>query len=141
MDNEQKPNTNKREKMGAERRVNDRKEVDSIHVAEITSLNSYLLIAKEGYIVDASTRGFLMVVTRKDLIPKDLRDNLNLEALEGTSLCLYLPQMNIDLDGKVVRATHIGRGVFEIALEFSEEIPEYWRECLVALLPEPGEMT
>ena len=48
--------------------------------------------------------------------------------------------MNLDLDGRVVRASHIGRGAFEIALEFSEDIPEYWRECLVDLLPEPGEI-
>ena len=126
--------------MGAERRYSNRKEVDSIHVAEVTSLTSYQQIAKEGYIVDASTKGFLMVVTRKDLVPKELRSNLNLESLVGQSLCLYLPQMNLDLDGHVVRANHIGRGVFEIALEFSNEIPEYWRECLVDLLPGPGEI-
>ncbi|MCB0392158.1 MAG: hypothetical protein KDD58_12780, partial [Bdellovibrionales bacterium] len=122
------------------RRIIDRKTVDSIHVSEITSLHSYQLIASEGYIVDASARGFLMVVTRKDLVPQEFRDNLNLDSLIGTILCLYLPQMNLDLDGKVVRAKHIGRGVFEIALEFSDDIPEYWRECLVDLLPEPGEI-
>ena len=137
MDNEQ---DKEREQMGAERRIIDRKTVDSIHVSEITSLHSYQLIASEGYIVDASARGFLMVVTRKDLVPQEFRDNLNLDSLIGTILCLYLPQMNLDLDGKVVRAKHIGRGVFEIALEFSDDIPEYWRECLVDLLPEPGEI-
>ncbi len=126
--------------MGAERRINDRKSVDSIHVAEITSLNSYSLIAKEGYIVDASTKGFLMVITRKDLVPKELKENISLDSLVGKTLCLYLPQMNLDLDGKVVRANHIGRGVFEVALEFSQDIPEYWRECLIDLLPAPGEI-
>jgi len=113
--------------MGAERRINNRKEVDSLHVAEITSLNSYSLIAKEGYIVDASTKGFLMVLTRKDLVPNELKQNLNLDELIGKTLCLFLPQMNLDLDGKVVRTNHIGRGVFEVALEFSKDIPEYWR--------------
>jgi hypothetical protein len=127
--------------MGAERRILNRKSVDSIHVEEITSLNSYSLIASEGYIVDASIKGFLMVVTRKDLVPKELKENLNIDSLVGKKLCLFLPQMNLDLDGKVVRTNHIGRGVFEIALEFSEEIPEYWRECLVDLLPSPGEIS
>ena len=126
--------------MGAERRILNRKSVDSIHVEEITSLNSYSLIANEGYIVDASIKGFLMVVTRKDLVPKELKENLSIDSLVGKKLCLYLPQMNLDLDGKVVRTNHIGRGVFEIALEFSDEIPEYWRECLVDLLPAPGEI-
>ncbi|MCB0355835.1 MAG: hypothetical protein KDD40_02450 [Bdellovibrionales bacterium] len=138
MDNEQdKESLN----MGAERRIIDRKTVDSIHVSDITSLNNYQLIANEGYIVDASARGFLMVITRKDLVPTELRTNLNLDNLVGSNLCLYLPQMNLDLDGKVVRAKHIGRGVFEVALEFSDDIPEYWRECLVELLPEPGEIS
>ena len=126
--------------MAAERRIAERKEVDSIHVVEVTSLSNYKQIATAGYIVDASTRGFLMVLTRKDLVPKEYRNNLNLEDLVGQNLCLCLPQMNLDLDGRVVRATHIGRGVFEIALEFSDDIPEYWRECLVDLLPGPGEM-
>jgi hypothetical protein len=127
--------------MGAERRINNRKEVDSLHVAEITSLNSYSLIAKEGYIVDASTKGFLMVLTRKDLVPSELKQNLNLDELIGKTLCLFLPQMNLDLDGKVVRTNQIGRGVFEVALEFSKDIPEYWRECLIDLLPAPGEIS
>lgn len=138
MDNEQDKESGI---MGAEKRVIDRKSVDSIHVSDITSLHSYQLIANEGYIVDASSRGFLMVITRKDIVPSELRDNLSLDSILGTVLCLYLPQMNLDLDGKVVRAKHIGRGVFEVALEFSEDIPEYWRECLVDLLPEPGEIT
>lgn len=127
--------------MGAEKRIIDRKIVDSIHVSDITAVHSYQLIASEGYIVDASSRGFLMIITRRDIVPNGLRDNLNLDSLLGSLLCLYLPQMDLDLDGKVVRAKHIGRGVFEVALEFSEDIPEYWRECLVDLLPEPGEIT
>lgn len=138
MDNEQDKESGN---MGAEKRTIDRKSVDSIHVSDITSLHSYQLIASEGYIVDASSRGFLMVITRKDIVPGDLRENLSLDSLLGSVLCLYLPQMNLDLDGKVVRAKHIGRGVFEVALEFSDDIPEYWRECLVDLLPEPGEIS
>ena len=126
--------------MGAERRLAIRKEVDSIHVAEVTSLNTYQQVATQGYIVDASSKGFLMVVTRKDLVDDKVRGNLTLDHLVGQSLCLYLPQMNLDLDGKVVRAKHIGRGAFEIAIEFSDDIPEYWRECLVDLLPSPGEI-
>ncbi len=131
----------KERKSGAEKRRAPRKEVDSIHVAEVTCLNNYQQVAKEGFIVDASSKGFLMVITRKDLMLKEDRQNLNLESLVGQNLCLYLPQMNLDLDGKVVRAIHIGRGVFEIALEFSDDIPEYWRECLVELLPSPGEIS
>lgn len=48
--------------------------------------------------------------------------------------------MNLDLDGTVNRTLHKGRGNFEIAIEFSRDVPEYWRECLIDLLPAPGEM-
>ena len=126
--------------MGAERRIAERKSVDCIHVNDLTSVHNYMVIAREGYIVDASSTGFLMEVNRTDLVPEELRDNLSLESIVGQSVVLYLPQMNLDLDGSITRATHIGKGVFHIAIEFSNEVPEYWRECLCDLLPSPGEI-
>ena len=126
--------------MGAERRMAERKEVDAIVVSDITALKNYNVVAKQGSIVDASTRGFLLHIKREDLIPKDLRTNLSLEGLVGQQLVLFLPQMNLDLDGVVTRAIHKGKGLFQIAVDFSMEVPEYWRECLIDLLPAPGEM-
>ena len=126
--------------MGAERRVAERKSVDAITVSDITSLSNYTVIAKYGYVVDASSSGFLLHIEREDLVPKDLRQNLTLQELVGQQVVLYLPQMNLDLDGSITRADHKGKGIFEIAITFSPEVPEYWRECLVDLLPEPGEM-
>ena len=125
--------------MGAEKRLAERKQVDYIHVADITSLNNYTKLAQGGYIVDASSRGFLMNISRKDIIPNELRNNLSLDKIVGQNIALFLPQMNLDLDGTVIRADHIGKGTFEIAVEFGEDVPEYWRECLVDLLPAPGE--
>lgn len=127
-------------KMGAERRVAERKHVEAVTVADITSLSNYAVLAKTGYIVDASSSGFLMHIRREDLVPEKLRHNLTLEELVGQQVVLYLPQMNLDLDGSITRADHTGKGVFEIAITFSDEVPEYWRECLVDLLPSPGEM-
>lgn len=126
--------------MGAERRLADRKAVDPVNVSDITSLSSYTVLANTGNIIDASIRGFLLQVDRKDLIPKDLRQNLNLDNLVNQQVVMYLPQMNLDLDGTVTRAAHKGGGVFEIAVDFSAEVPEYWRECLIDLLPSPGEL-
>lgn len=126
--------------MGAERRVAERKSVDPIVVSDITSLSNYTVIAKTGCVVDASTRGFLLSIQRDDLLPEDLRQNLSLESLVGQQVVLYLPQMNLDLDGTVTRADHRGKGNFEIAIDFSHEVPEYWRECLIDLLPSPGEI-
>lgn len=126
--------------MKAERRIAARKVVDFIHVNELTSLSSYSVIAKEGLIIDASQSGFMLRVDRTQLVPKDLRDNLSLEGLVGHQVVMYLPQMNLDLDGTVTRATHVGKGSFEVAISFSEEVPVYWRDCLVDLLPAPGEI-
>ncbi|MAV91515.1 MAG: hypothetical protein CL676_08835 [Bdellovibrionaceae bacterium] len=125
--------------MGAERRIADRKLVDPVRVAELTSLSSYNVIASEGIIIDASQSGFLLKVDRLDLIPEDYKKNLNLNELIGDQVVMFLPQMNLDLDGTVTRALHTGRGCFEIAVTFSQDIPEYWRDCLVDLLPYPGE--
>ena len=126
--------------MGAERRMAERKEVDAIVVSDITALTSYNVVARTGAIIDASTRGFLLHIQREDLIPPELRSNLSLEDLVGQQLGLFLPQMNLDLDGTVTRAIHKGKGLFQIAVDFSDEVPEYWRECLIDLLPAPGEM-
>jgi hypothetical protein len=74
------------------------------------------------------------------LVPKDLRDNLTMDCQVGHQVEMYLPQMNLDLDGTITRATHVGKGNFEVAVTFSSEVPEYWRDCLVDLLPSPGEI-
>ncbi len=126
--------------MKADRRVASRKVVDYIQIAELTSLSTYTVLAHEGAIIDASQSGFLLRISRQQLVPKELRDNLNLDKMVGQQVVMFLPQMNLDLDGMVTRAQHVGKGDFEIAIQFSDEVPEYWRECLVELLPEPGEL-
>lgn len=125
--------------MSAERRVSERKLVDPVRVAELTSLSNYNVIANEGTIIDASPSGFLVRVERTSLVPEDYRKNLTLTELIGDQVVMFLPQMNLDLDGTVTRAHHTGKGTFEIAITFSQDIPEYWRDCLVDLLPSPGE--
>lgn len=126
--------------MKAERRIADRKSIDYISVTELTSLSTYSVIARLGIIADASITGFLLIIDRKDIVPKNLKQNLTLDELVGQKMVMYLPQMNLDLDGRVTRADHKGKGVYEVAIEFSDDVPQYWRECLIDLLPEPGEM-
>lgn len=124
----------------SERRKADRKNVDSIEVSELTALSQYKVLARAAQITNASTSGLLMTLNRKDLVPKELRENISMDALVGQQVAMFLPQMNLDLDGRVVRAKHVGRGQFNIAIEFSDEVPLYWRECLIDLLPAPGEI-
>ena len=126
--------------MKAERRIAARKVVDFIHIAELTSLSSYSVIAREGAIIDASQSGMLLRIERTQLVPNELRENLTMNSLVGHQVVMYLPQMNLDLDGIITRADHVGKGNFEIAITFSPDVPEYWRDCLVELLPAPGEL-
>ena len=124
----------------ANRRVRERKVVDEIVVSELTSLSSYNILAHTGIIVDASASGFLLSLDRKQFAAKDLRDSLSLDSLIGHQVVMFLPQMKLDLDGTIVRTEHKGKGRFELAITFSADVPEYWRDCLVDLLPAPGEI-
>lgn len=124
----------------SDRRIASRKEVDYIQVNDLTSVHDYTVIANTGLIINASTSGFLMELHRDNLVPEHLRNNLSLESTLGQQVVLYLPQMNLDLDGMISRATHKGNGIYHVAIEFSADVPEYWRACLIDLLPEEGEL-
>lgn len=122
------------------KRVAQRKEVEPIKVAYIASLNDLAKLAKNCEIVEASSTGLLLVVQRTDLIPHSLRSNLNLECLIGNRVYLKLEPMNIEISGEIKRTKFLGKKGFHIAVDYSDEAPEYWRECLMDLLPRPGEL-
>ncbi len=123
-----------------ERRSSSRHEIVQLEVASISSLENLAKIARAGVIVDASKNGFLMQVKREDLVPKALRQNLNIDSVIGTKICLYLPQMNLEISGIIKRTKLMGKKGYEIGVDFSDDAPEYWRECLLDLLPRPGEL-
>ncbi len=119
----------------------ERKTLGPVHFHNLTSLEKFAILARTGVIVDASSRGFLLRVTRRDLVPRNLRGNLNIDCLVGERVMLKIEEMNLEIDGAIARTSMIGRGVFEIAIDFSESAPDYWRECLLDLLPDKGEFT
>ena len=126
--------------MGAKKRVAKRKETEIIEVIDLTSLSSYQMVATVGQIVNASTSGFLMYIDRVHLSQQTLRESLSIDQIVGENVVLFLPQMSLDLEGKITRTKHRGKGVFEVAVQFSDNVPEYWRECLIDLFPAPGEI-
>lgn len=123
-----------------ERRSLNRKIVDAIEVEGLADLTQLKPICTKGHIIDASITGFLMLVHRTDLAQDEHKNNLDISSLHGVDVGLFMPQMNLDLDGIIKRTRHTGQGFFEIFVEFASDIPEYWRECLMDLLPLPGEM-
>ncbi|KHD88094.1 MAG: hypothetical protein OM95_11310 [Bdellovibrio sp. ArHS] len=122
------------------RRVAPRKEVSPIHISYLTSLDDFAKIAKNCEIVEASSTGLLLLIKREDLIPMALRKNLTLDVLIGDRVFMHLEEMNLEISGVITRTQLLGKKGFYVAVDYSEEAPEYWRECLMDLLPKPGEL-
>lgn len=122
------------------RRVAPRKEVTPIHVSYVTSLDDFAKIAKNCEITEASATGLLLLIKREDIIPQALRKNLSLDALIGDRVFMHLEEMNLEVSGVITRTQLSGKKGFYVAIDYSEDAPEYWRECLMDLLPAPGEL-
>ncbi len=121
------------------KRIAQRQNVEPIKISSITSIDHFITIAKFGWIEDASSSGFKVTIEREDIVPQVLRDSLTLHAIEGDHVMLHLPQLNIEISGRIIRTKQIGKKGYEIAIDYSDDAPEYWRECLLDLLPTPGE--
>ena len=122
------------------RRVAPRKEVTPIHVSYLTSLDDFAKIAKNCEINEASSSGLLLLIKREDIIPQALRKTLSLDALIGDRVFMHLEEMNLEVSGVITRTQLSGKKGFYVAIDYSEDAPEYWRECLMDLLPAPGEL-
>jgi hypothetical protein len=96
------------------------------------------LLARKGFLIEASTTGFLLEVERRDLAPKTFRDSLSLKELEGDKVYLMIDAMNLEVGGVITRTHRVTKDRWQIAVDFREDAPEYWRECLLELLPKPG---
>lgn len=127
-------------KSNLNRRISPRTEIAPLEVSSLSSLENLSKIARYGEIIEASTSGFLLIVKREDLIPSQLRKNLNIDQLVGTMVLIYLPQMNLEISGKIARTRLLGKKGYEIGIDYTSDAPEYWRECLFDLLPKPGEL-
>jgi len=123
----------------AEKRIAPRKTVSGLQIKNLTALAPFSIIARNALLVDASSTGILIIINRKSLIPKSLRQNLVLTSIEGEHVMFSIKEMELDMDGRIARTKYIGDGNFEIAVDFEKEAPEYWRECLMDLLPNHNE--
>lgn len=121
-------------------RMSPRKQTTPILVSSVTSLDGFAKIARTCDIIEASASGLLMVVKRESLIPQTLRRNLTLDSLIGDRVFLRLEDMGIEIAGVIARTQLLGKAGFLVAVDYSEDAPEYWRECLMDLLPGPGEL-
>ncbi len=117
-------------------RSSPRKEVAPLTLDSFASLENLQKLAKAGEVVEASASGILLRFKREDLVSKELRSNLNLDSLVGQSVYFNIHEMNLEISGKVARTKYLGKKEgFIVAIDYSLDAPEYWRECLMDLLP------
>lgn len=116
-------------------RSSPRKDLVPLTLDSFSSLESLEKLAKYGEIVQASSTGILIQFKREDFLKKELRSNLNIDSLIGKKVYFNIHEMDLEISGTVARAKFLGKKGFQVAIDYSREAPQYWRECLMDLLP------
>ena len=123
-----------------ERRKYVRKLLDPIHISDMQATDRLIVLALYGTILNASATGLLIGVKRGDLSPEMLDPTFPLDVIEGECVTMKIVEMELEIDGRIVRVRHTEQECVEIAVDFTENAPTYWRECLAELLPSLGEI-
>lgn len=110
-------------------------ELAQLTIDSISSTESLQKLAKYGRIVEASASGILIKIKRDDFVAKELRTNLNIDQLVNKEVYFRIHEMDLEISGKIARTKFLGKGEFVVAIDYSSDSPEYWRECLMDLLP------
>jgi hypothetical protein len=123
-----------------DRRRSPRKRLDPIHIAKMKTTDRLTVLVRDGTILNASATGLLIRVDRDALSPEVFQHNVPLTTIEGAHVVMQIVEMALEIDGKIVRAHQAASEWFEIAIDFTDTAPRYWRECLAELLPGLGEI-
>jgi hypothetical protein len=101
-----------------------------------SSMDNLQKLAKHGRIIEASATGILISFKRTDFVAKELRSNLNIDQLVGKNVFFNIHEMELEISGKVTRTKFLGKDEgFIVAVDYTTDAPEYWRECLIDLMP------
>jgi hypothetical protein len=111
------------------------KDLAKLTLDSFSSLDNLQKFAKYGQIIEASSSGILIKFKRDDFVSKELRSNLNIDQLVGQNIFFSIHEMNLEITGKVARTKFLGKDGYVVAVDYTEDAPEYWRECLMDLLP------
>ena len=112
-----------------------RKDLAKLTIDSLSSSESLKKLASYGQIIEASSTGLLIKFKRNDFVAKELKSNLNLDVLVGQDIYLNIHEMNLEISGRVARTKFLGKDGFLVAIDYTTDAPEYWRECLMDLLP------
>ena len=116
-------------------RTAPRKDLAKLTIDSFSSLDSLQKLAKYGQIIEASSSGILIKFKRTDFVDKQLKSNLNIDDLIGKDVYFNIHEMNLEISGTVARTRFLGKEGFLVAIDYTTDAPEYWRECLMDLLP------
>lgn len=101
----------------------------------LSSLENLEKFVSYGEIIEVSATGILLKVDRKDFSKKELKSNLNIDSIVGKPVYFTIHEMDIEISGTIARTQFVGKGEFTIAIDYRDGDSEYWRECLMDLLP------
>lgn len=124
--------------MGVQRkyRSSPRKDIVPLTIDSFCSLDNLQKLIKHGEVLEASATGILLKFKRDDFVSKSLRGHLSLDQLVGQKVYFTIHEMDLEISGKVARTKFLGKNEgFLVAVDYSHDAPEYWRECLMDLLP------
>jgi hypothetical protein len=116
-------------------RAAPRRELGSLSLDSFASLEDLEKLASFGLLIEASITGLLIRFKREDFIKKELRTQLNIDSLKGQKVYFRIHEMDLEISGIVRRTEFQGKKGFLVAVDYSHDAPEYWRECLMDLLP------
>ena len=123
--------------MGTQRKYRSapRKDLAKLTIDSMLACDSLQKLAAYGQITEASSSGILIKIKRTDFVAKDLKSNLNIDFLVGKEVYFRIHEMDLEISGKIARTKFLGKEGFLLAIDYSQDAPEYWRECLMDLLP------
>src|ERR1700677_2114258 len=113
-----------------------RKAISQVDVLNVKNVSSGEVYFSRAMLVDVSPTGILLRVERENILAMGLRSTLTLSSIIGASVGFTIEVMDTYLEGQVTRTKLEGHGNFVVAVDFRDDAPEYWRNCLVDLLPE-----
>ena len=107
-----------------------------LKVAVIALSPEEKLIVKKAFVSALNLTGFKLIFHNQDLISDSSKTQpFNLKSLWQKDLYMYVPDMEMNLEGRVTGAQQVENGKWEVKLAFSSSAPQYWRECLCDLWP------
>lgn len=117
------------------RRENERFDISPLEIHGMISIHNLTPICDFGYITEASTTGFKLLVKYEDFCADELTGNISVDSIRGNEVSLYIPVMDLDITGHIARTEKVGPRQYEIGIDYTSDAPDYWRECLCDLLP------